>query len=309
MSFWKPRLNWRTETIVIRSVPATTPRSDLRRFEMVCVTVGRPECRELEVCREELERHVTVLECPTVPQARTQLAQAARVDWGILWQSRPGRLTEHHLAALRKVRPITRWVEVAGAWCEGEPASGRPLEGVVRVYWYEFPWRLAHACQRRQAGKCDLWSLPATATRTDRTLWTAGASSHPVCGISSALPPDPQPSSAATTTNTILVLADRWRDFESTAQWCRLAGWTPHFCRPSQWAPDKTMAAGVIWNRGSGALDDGPIRELGSLCRQPHLVLLDFPRADEIHSWQASGWDVAARPFSLADFSVWTARL
>ncbi len=294
---------------MIRSIPATTPTSDLRRSEIVCVTVGQPESRELEVCREELERHAMVLECPTVRQAQTQLRQAARVDWGILWQSRPGRLTHRHLATLRKARPITRWVEVAGAWCEGEPASGRPLEGVVRVYWYEFPWRLAHASQRRRAGQCDSWSLPATATRIDRTLWAGGTAVDSMRDLLSIFPLHPEPSSAPMTTQTILVLADRWRDFESTAQWCRLAGLRPHFCRPCQWAPDKTMAAGVIWNRGSGWLDDAPIRELGNLCQKPHLVLLDFPRADEIHLWQASGWDVAARPFPLADFSVWKARL
>ena len=63
---------------------------------------------------------------------------------------------------LRRRVPLAGMVSLLGSWCEGETRTGRPVKGVLRTYWYDFPnwWRRQLAL--RAAGRCPDWARPAT---------------------------------------------------------------------------------------------------------------------------------------------------
>ncbi len=84
----------------------------------------------------------------------------------LLAQHLPGTYQQRDVEQLRRAAPLAQIVVVAGTWCEGEPRTGKPLTGVLRLYWYELiPW-----WQHVQANRS--WSLcldgPIARRHTDR---------------------------------------------------------------------------------------------------------------------------------------------
>lgn len=97
-----------------------------------------------------------------------QLARAtAAPDLCVLFQSVPNAISSRQLESLLSRWPLARFVTVAGPLCEGEPRTGRPWPGQLRVYWHEFPgwWSLQVA--RVAAGQCPEWGLPRTSREDD----------------------------------------------------------------------------------------------------------------------------------------------
>ena len=81
----------------------------------------------------------------------------------IVWAaSRPGLIPDSDVEQLRRRVPLAGIVSLLGSWCEGETRTGRPVKGVLRTYWYDFPswWRRQLA--QRAAGHCPDWARPAT---------------------------------------------------------------------------------------------------------------------------------------------------
>src|SRR5687768_7503620 len=78
---------------------------------------------------------------PTVNTLSDAIEFAANADKPpeliLLAQSHPGSDDQAHVERLHRVAPLTRLIVVAGSWCEGELRTGRPLAGVIRLYWYE----------------------------------------------------------------------------------------------------------------------------------------------------------------------------
>ncbi|QDU91217.1 hypothetical protein Pla175_46370 [Pirellulimonas nuda] len=146
-------------------------------------------------------------------------------------------------------------VAVLGSWCEGETRTGRPTEGVERVYWYDFPawWR---AREPHAAGTIPLAARPTAAV--------------PAAGHVEVAAPD-RASAAA--------VIDTLEDAGRAAVWRR----------PHQAAVLATRPTAGVWV--GGQLDG---REAALLCDfasrfrargLPLAVLLDFPRLD---SWRAA---------------------
>ncbi len=55
----------------------------------------------------------------------------------LLAQPLPGTYEQRDVERLRRAAPLAQIVVVAGSWCEGELRTGKPLVGVLRLYWYE----------------------------------------------------------------------------------------------------------------------------------------------------------------------------
>jgi hypothetical protein len=99
-------------------------------------------------------------------QASLTTALAAP-DLCVLLQATPGEFSTDELEAQLLRWPLARFVAVAGTLCEGEPRTGRPWPGLVRVYWHEFPawWALQRA--RVRQGETPEWGLPRTSREDD----------------------------------------------------------------------------------------------------------------------------------------------
>jgi hypothetical protein len=70
------------------------------------------------------------------------------VEFVFLAQPLPGMYQQAEIEALRRLAPLAQLLVVAGSWCEGELRTGKPLTGVVRLYWHE----LAHWWRMRACG-------------------------------------------------------------------------------------------------------------------------------------------------------------
>jgi hypothetical protein len=84
-----------------------------------------------------------------------------------LLQRYPGEFPAHELDSLLRRWPLTRFVTVAGSLCEGEPRSGQPWAGQVRIYWHEFPGWWALQRKRIVEGQAAEWALPRTSREED----------------------------------------------------------------------------------------------------------------------------------------------
>lgn len=81
----------------------------------------------------------TVADCETA----SEMLDSDEVwpDVLLLAQPLPGTYQQDEVEQLRCAAPLAQIVAVAGTWCEGELRTGKPLVGVMRLYWYQLsPW-------------------------------------------------------------------------------------------------------------------------------------------------------------------------
>ena len=64
-------------------------------------------------------------------------AEGMQADAVVWLQGRSGEFSQVEVDAVQISDPLAKCVIVAGCWSEGEPRSGRPLQGVTRVYWHQ----------------------------------------------------------------------------------------------------------------------------------------------------------------------------
>jgi hypothetical protein len=199
-------------------------------------------------------------------------------------QSRPGEVSQEVVERLHRAQPLARLVVLVGVFGEGEPRSGRVVQGAARVYWHQWRERLP-----RELGL--LGGAPRrarTASETDELLRAVG----PHLRTSS-------PGLAA-------ICTDRREAFEALAELCQLAGFRAAWLWPE--APAVVAGADVL------VVDEGAVRHnlRGVACRSqspgatatlgalPTIVLASFPRPEDYPS--AAHVRVLARPFLIADF-------
>jgi hypothetical protein len=198
----------------------------------------------------------------------------------LLAEPRPGVHRQAMVDALTEMAPLTRVVVVAGAWCEGELRSGKPLTGVIRLYCHQFSkwWRSALAA--RAAGTAPHWAAPIGA-------------------------PQPIVRNAVSSRLDSQCIAIETKDFaafEALASTLRPTGATCQW--QSHEATDTRPPALGIWD--GGQLDADELQRLAIFCDQfpqspaPVLVLLDYPRAEhaeKIHPIGASA--LVGKPYSV----------
>lgn len=232
---------------------------------------------------EELRR--TDVECvPDIAAALMRLSdeQQRPCELVLLCEDRPGTWTDRHLASLRHVAPLARYVRLSGSLCEGQARSGRPASGTGCVPWHR--WPLAFAGQLSPHGRDRSWSLPVTATPDEIAL--------------ARFRPALQKASGR-----IAIYSHTADAAEALAGVCRAAGYDTSISTEHV-PPHETETLAVIWDTFPGQLAN---RDRVSAIRTRHggaplVALVGFPRPTDIQAAEAAGIaGVLAKPLDTGD--------
>jgi hypothetical protein len=254
--------------------------------------VSRPEFYEACAALDEAARMTLTVD--------TEAALAALHDGQVsphaivLVQAHPGQFPPQAIERLRAAAPLARLIALLGSWCEGEPRSGRPLPGVVRVYWHEAAVRFRGELPRWFA-RGSVWSLPITVTDEERTLAT----------VSPAKEKGDSPVFVGTKTGTVpgglVAIWTRRREMaDLLADACRSGCYATVWLHPR--LPSRVQgAAAAIFDGDS--LDPVTVNELkrfiAHVSPAPVLVLLGAPRIQDVRLVQSLGGTVLPKPFRI----------
>ncbi|MGO9108600.1 MAG: hypothetical protein ACLP9L_05140 [Thermoguttaceae bacterium] len=245
---------------------------------------SRPEFREACVALDDLARVTRFVD---VEVAIAALAEGRLTAHGIvLAQAYPDQFSAAAIDRLRSLAPLARLITILGSWCEGEPRSGHPLPGVIRMYWHQAAFRI----RREFPGWCQtqgsLWRLPVTATDEERSL----------ASIEVPLPRG----------DGLIAIWTRWPEMGSLlSDACRSVGYSTVWLHPRQPARVQGAAAAVYDGASMDAAGFEEVKQLVSdLAPAVALVLLDVPRIQDVRLARTLGAVVLAKPFRI-DELLW----
>jgi len=211
----------------------------------------------------------------------------------LIAQPRPGYYTQTALEHLQRLAPLARIVLVAGSWCEGELRTGKPVHGVLRLYWYDLAawWRDALACL--QVHQRPPWSEPLEDGYAQRLRAHAA----------------PLPTVQAAVGGLIEVNTQHHETFVTLATVLNSAGWAAIWQRCNLRPATTSGTRAGIWD--GGQLDPPEIDRLSSFCHSignwaddqvPVIVLLDFPRSEHLAMATAAGARaILPKPYRVDD--------
>lgn len=219
-----------------------------------------------------------VAETAMVSLASEQRPASGPPAASVLFQARPGRFSQEQVERLHRRAPLARLLAMVGPWCEGEPRSGRPWEGVTRIYWHQWQARLPQELGLTASPEKASIPRQRTMTETENLLNTLR----------------PKPHSAASR-GLIAIRTPRRESFSALADACAAAGfrsaWQPPTGPPSCVGADLQILDG--WDGASCAKEP------------PTVLLLDWPRPADLDRAAAHGIRrVLAKPLLLSD--LWT---
>ena len=132
---------------------------------------ARPEFRSTGLRCAALDELARVTRFADVAAAIAALADDLPTPHGIvLAQAYPDQFSAAAIDRLRSLAPLARLIAILGSWCEGEPRSGHPLPGVIRIYWHQAAVRIRREFPRWFQPQGSAWRLPVTATDEERLL-------------------------------------------------------------------------------------------------------------------------------------------
>jgi hypothetical protein len=245
---------------------------------------SRPEFHEACAALDELA-HVTRF--ADVQAAIAALADGLPTPHGIvLAEAYPDQFPTAAIDRLRSLAPLARLMAILGSWCEGEPRSGHPLPGVIRVYWHQAAVRIRREfpCWFQPQGSA--WQLPVTATDEERLL----------ASINTPLPRG----------QGLVAIWTRRPEMEGVlADACRRVGYATVWLHPRQPARVRSAAAAVY---DGASLDAAGLAELArftaDVAPAAVLALLDAPRIQDVRLARTLGAAVLAKPFRV-DELLW----
>lgn len=201
---------------------------------------------------------------------------------------RPGTLGQDEVDTFARLSPLTRIVSVAGTWCEGELRTGRPLTGVVRVYWHELPVWWRSAMSALSAGKSPPWSA---------------ALDNPLAGREIV-----QPAKLEECTGQIIIDAVDFAVFSTLDAVLSAYGWNCEWQprhRPEKWSLLTANNCVAIWD--GSQLDADELENLQAFVKRMSgqeisvVALLDFPRGEHLRLAQDLGVaEIIAKPYQVA---------
>lgn len=245
---------------------------------------SRPEFREASTALEELA-HVTRF--VDVEPAITALEEGLLTAHGIvLAQAYPDQFSAAAIDRLRNLTPLARWIAILGSWCEGEPRSGHPLPGVVRMYWHQAAVRIRREFPRRFEVQGSAWLLPATATDEERLL----------ASLESPLPQG----------KGLVAIWTQQPEMEALlSDVCRRGGYATAWLHPRQPAHVRGALAAIFDGASLDALGFEELKQLATdMAPAPVLALLDAPRIQEVRLARSLGVTMLAKPFRV-DELLW----
>lgn len=278
------RHNGRLRPVPDRFRPMPQVAAPSRQLAVAWIGASRPE--EFRPLHGWLAEHALLHET-TVAALRPD----DRCDVVILAQARRGEFTPSIVATLRESAPLATIVHLVGPWGEGEVRSGRPLDGVVRLYSHEALPRVAAELARLAHGRPGGWSLPATARDEERSLVL--------------LSDVARSQQRAVRCGTLAVVSDDWSAGDALAHAARTLGWPTVSLRTSA-APRIDGLAAVVWDVPPGeAFALTSCRELRALVDPaPLLALVGFPRHDFAQDLRTAGAAaILPKPCNLADLA------
>jgi hypothetical protein len=204
----------------------------------------------------------------------------------VLLQDYPDQFSGAAIDRLRNLAPLARLIAIQGSCCEGEPRSGHPLPGVIRMYWHQAAERIRREFPHGFAADAAAWRLPATATDEERLL---------------AAVDEPLPMGRG-----LVAIWTRRPEMEGLlADACRRGGYATVWLHPRQ--PVRVQGAVAAIYDGD-SLDAAGLAELGQLTAEvspaPVLALLDAPRIQDVRLARTLGAAVLAKPFRI-DELLW----
>lgn len=194
----------------------------------------------------------------------------------VLYQARPGELSQDQIEQLHKTHPLARLAVVLGSWCEGETRSGKPLRGVERVFWYEalefFAFAQSPIAHRTITG-------PESAI--EHAVANRVALGFPIATI---VTPDHMSFECLSDGLQLLGFTTNWARSISASESCALIVWD---------AAHHELLANHSFDSEGQLLGD-----------TPRLALLNFPRLDQTKMLRELGFgQVLGKPFSQANFA------
>jgi len=201
----------------------------------------------------------------------------------ILAQSWPGEHNDFEYRELCCLAPLVPVTMLLGGWSEGEPRTGNPLPGAIRIYWHQWLVRGPSLLKSLSNDHCGPLSLAMTTEETHRWQLGGPQACDPSAGF--VLVATERREQAA-------AIVDALRSHNVAAVWTR--------------GGDKPLAAGAVaaicdCPLGSRRLE--PIVQLrAQYAHLPILALMDFPRGDQREEAIAAGVaEVLARPLRIED--------
>jgi hypothetical protein len=198
-------------------------------------------------------------------------------------QSRPNAFGSDHVKTLQHAAPLAGIAALLGSWCEGETRTGRPLPGVQRLYWYEFPAWWRRQLQLRAANRCPDWARPAMQLTRQ------------------CVPGHPRSRSGL-----VVLRATRRDNADALADALNHAGHSTAWYRHDRARTHTRGALAGIWD--GDQLSDAECADLEVFCTQMSrdgasvVVLLDFPRRDRAdRAYAAGATAVLGKPYLNAD--------
>ena len=208
-------------------------------------------------------------------------------DLILLLQSLPGDYRQSTIDQLQNLTPLTRIVLVAGSWCEGELRTGKPVEGVIRLYWHELATWWQGAMNKLASDQCPPWSQPIDSTLACRV---SHERVHRIISSRSQIALFAESHSVNETFATALL------EFGLTTNWVRDI---------SAWRPSRQLR-GVLWD--GAQLSGKELRHLKVVCQRASeedvsvVALLDFPRAELVLKARSLGVQaVLGKPYVVSE--------
>ena len=247
--------------------------------------IGHWERDEFRAARQHLQRRMPTVIVPDIAQALRDRDLLDAFTLLLIAQSFPAEFAARDVQRLQAAAPLARLCVVLGSWCEGETRSGHPWPGVARIYTHQFAARLrSEDWQAAAATPLVAWSLLPTVTADELGLRRAEQKLPELSGL-------------------VLICSDRHETGLALADVCRAVGLRTVRFRPSH--PAQTQDADLV------LYDADPhrprriahLRWLLSRCTSARvIVLIDFPRRDEIDEVLAAGGrEVLGKPYLIDD--------
>lgn len=244
---------------------------------------------------ELLSATAVVQRFDNVTEAGEHAAPEQIPDVIVLAASRPGLVRAADVEQLRQRVPLAGMVSLLGSWCEGETRTGRPVKGILRTYWYDFPnwWRRQLAL--RAAGRCPDWARPATG---DWHELSAGAIER----------------GARVGGGLVVLQTTCWETGDALADVLRAAGYATAWNLAGARGQQIRGAVAGIWE--GRQFDEPEMPQLAGFCRRlakdnaPVIALADFPRRDRCAAaYQAGAAAVLGKPWLNVDLLLTLERL
>lgn|GEM_PF-4625335 len=158
--------------------------------------IGRRLQPELAAVASELKARAAVYSFESTDELcaawriarRNSASECMRADAVVWLQGRSGEFAQGEVNAVHTLDPLAKRLVVAGCWSEGEPRSGRPLTGAMRIYWHqgsaailshidneeETPARASYWLAIHTARHADYQAIAGLCeARGQRTIWQA----------------------------------------------------------------------------------------------------------------------------------------